>query len=58
MDDIVFVVIENYKIIQMDHNMQFNINYATMMTVREFEKLLIIQIMNQNKELNDKNNNN
>ena len=39
MDDIVFVALENNKIIQMDHAMQFGINYTKMMTVREYEEL-------------------
>ena len=51
MDDIVFVVIENNKIIQMDHVMQFGINYTTMMTVREYEEEFKKQTMNQNEEL-------
>ena len=57
MDDIVFVVLENNKIIQMDHAMQFGINYTTMMTVREYEELFKKQTMNQKEELNDENNN-
>ena len=50
MDNIVFVVIENNKIIQIDHAMQFGINYTTVMTVRESEELFKKQTMNQNEE--------
>ena len=50
------MVIENNKIIQMDHDMQFGINYTTMMTVREYEELFKKQIMNQNEELDNNNN--
>ena len=53
MDNIVFVVIENNKIIQMDHVMQFGIDYTTMMTVREYEELFKKQTMNQNEELDN-----
>ena len=58
MDDIVFVVIENNKIIQMDHVMQFGIDYTTMMTVREYEELFKKQTMNQNEELENDDDNN
>ena len=56
MDNIVFVVIENNKIIQMDHDMQFGINYTTMMSVRKYEELLKKQTMNQKEELDNNNN--
>ena len=58
MDDIVFVVIENNKIIQMDNVMQFGINYTTMMTVREYEELFKKQTMNQNEEFENDDDNN
>ena len=58
MDDIVFVVIENNKIIQMDHVMQFGIDYTTMITVREYEELFKKQTMNQNEELENDDDNN
>ena len=58
MDDIVFVVLENKKIIQMDHAMQFGINYTTMMTVREYKELFKKQTMNQKDELENDDENN
>lgn len=47
MDDLVFVIIENNKIIQMDYIKDDNVEYTQMMTVKEYNEMFQKQIMNQ-----------
>ena len=53
MDDLVFVIIENNKIIQMDYIKDDNVEYTQMMTVKEYNEMFQKQIMNQDTNILD-----